>query len=79
MNIALIEFKNELTVILKAFDEIMHAKFGNTVTITTDKGKYTRPATDKDTIELMQYEWDDTVMRLSEIGIDLEEEAQQAD
>ena len=78
MNIALIEFKNELTVILKAFDEIMHAKFGNTVTIHSDKGIYTRPSTKQDEIDAIKYEWDDTVMRLSEMGIDLEE-ANQAD
>lgn len=67
--------RNDAITILKAFDEVMHAKMGDTVTIRTDKGIFTRPATYRDTIDLMQSEWEDTAMRLNEIGIDLEEES----
>jgi hypothetical protein len=71
--------RNDTITILKAFDEVMHAKMGDTVTIRTDKGIFTRPATYRDTIDLMQSEWEDTVMRLNEIGIDLGEESRPLD
>lgn len=73
MNPVLEEIRKELVTILKAFDEVMNAEWGDTVKITSDKGTYTRPMTKQDEIDAMKYEWDDTVMRLSEMGIDIED------
>ncbi len=67
--------RNDVITTLKAFNEIVWAKMGDTVTIRTDKGVYTRPATDRDTIDFIRSEWEDTVMHLSDIGIDLDEES----
>ena len=79
MNTAYENLRKDLITILKAFDEVMNAKWGDTVTITSDKGVYTRPSTKQDEIDAIKYEWDDTVMRLFDMGIDLEEDLNQAD
>ncbi len=65
--------KAEVKEVLKSFDEVINAKLGDTVTITTGKEVITRKATLQDTIDLYQNEWSNTVGLLDEIGIDLEE------
>jgi hypothetical protein len=65
-------FKAEVKDILMNFDEIINAKLGDTVTITTGNEVVTRKATLQDTVELYESEWANTVELLDEIGINLE-------
>lgn len=62
----------EIIEVLKDFDELINATLGDTVTITSDTGAITRPATLQDTIDLYQDEWCKTVQLLDDIGIKIE-------
>ncbi len=66
-------FKAEVKDILMNFDEIINAKLGDKVTITTGNEVVERKATLQDAVELYESEWANTVELLDEIGINLEE------
>jgi sporulation protein YlmC with PRC-barrel domain len=67
-------FKAEVKEVLRNFDEIINARLGDTVTVTSNAGVITRPTTLQDTIDLYQNEWSNTVGLLDEIGINIEED-----
>lgn len=66
----------EITKVLRDFNDIMNAKLGDTVTVTSHAGAITRPATLQDTIDLYQNEWCNTIQLLDKIGIEVETETE---
>lgn len=69
-----VEGLEKVTNVLKGFDDIVNAEFGNTVTVDDGVKKYTRKATKEDELDIIKNEWANAIQELSELGINIEEE-----
>ena len=69
-----VEGLEKVTNVLKGFDDIVNAEFGDTVTIDDGVKKYTRKATKEDELDFIRNEWANASQELSELGINIEEE-----
>ena len=69
-----VEGLEKVTNVLKGFDDIVNAEFGDTVTVDDGVKKYTRKATKEDELDFIRNEWANASQELSELGINIEEE-----
>lgn len=66
--------QKDITKVLKEFDDVVNGKFDKVI-VTNNKESYTREATQEDTIDFIKNSWAIASQELSELGINIEEEA----
>lgn len=70
--------QEEITKVLKGFDDVVNAEFDK-VTVKNSEGSYTRGTTQEDTIDFIKNAWANASQKLSELGINIEEETAEAE